>query len=564
MISINSRFLKDSWLILKGFWLSDLKWKALTMLVAGILLNFGMVYISVKLNYLNRDMYNAIQEMNHDHFIKYINKFFVIIIPFLFIYTTRSYLIAYLTFTWRQWLTSNYLHNWAHNNTFYHVLSEDNHPDNPDQRIANDLALVTESTVSFFILVLGELATLVSFITILWGLSSNIQLNVFNHPIEIPGYLVWVAIIYATIGTTITVFTGKRLVLFDFNQEKLEANFRKSLIKLQEKREEIAFYNSIKKEESSFLQKFSMIRENFLLIIKQKVYLNIVTVIYSNLANVFPLIVCAPLYFTKVINLGVLMQIAIAFDKVKDSLSIIVSNFESLASLKASLNRLIEFNHNITDAKRKFKSTNIEVLTSGSPIIRITNLTILKPDNEILLKNLNLNLKSNSKTLLAGPSGSGKTTLARALRGLWKYGQGKIELPSNSLFVSQKPFLPSGKLIDTINYPDQKTKDIKLLTKLLDELHLGHLINKLNESNDWEHLLSLGEQQRLIIIRTILHKPDVVIMDEPTASLDQAIENKALQVLFSHLKTTAFLVISHSSDIKKHFDNIFDIKDLQA
>jgi putative ATP-binding cassette transporter len=556
------RFIKDSWLILKGFWLSSLKWKALAMLLVATILNFSMVYISVKINYINRDLYNAIQEMDQVLFIKKIYKFLILLAPFLFIFVARSYLVSLLTFTWRQWLTSIYLHNWGKNNTFYHVLSEDNHVDNPDQRIAADLALVTESVISFFILVLGEIATLISFITILWGLSENISFNFFKHQTEIPGYLVWVALIYAIIGTTITVFTGKKLVLFDFNQEKLEANFRRALIKIQEKREEIAFYNSIKKEEKNLLQNFYMIRENFLLIIKQKVYLNIVTVTYNNLGGVFPLIVCAPLFFTKVINLGIMMQISIAFDKVKDSLSIIVSNFESLASLKASLNRLIEFNHNIENANQKFKNNQIKISNSNFPIIKVKNLTILKPNNEVLLNKLNLSIQKGTKSLLTGSSGSGKTTLARAIRGLWKYGNGDIEIASNSIFISQKPFLPYGKLIDAISYPQIKNEDKKLLTRLLNEFSLSHLVKQLDESNDWENVLSMGEQQRLVIVRTILSKPDVAIMDEPTASLDKDMENKALNILFSELTNTTFLVISHSNDIKKHFDQIIDIKAL--
>ena len=508
-------------------------------------------------------MYNAIQEMDKTQFIKVLYKFLFIIFPFLLIYVSRSYLIAFLTFTWRQWLTSHYIEDWGNSNVFYHVLSEKNHIDNPDQRISADLALVTESIVSFFILVLGEIATLASFITILWSLSQNVNFNIFNHIIEIPGYLVWAALIYAIIGTTITYFTGRKLVLFDFNQEKLEANFRRSLIKLQEKREEIAFYNSIKREEKGLLQSYLMIKENFLLIIKQKVYLNIVSVIYANLATIFPLVVCAPLYFSKVITLGIMMQISVAFGQVKNSLSIIVTNFESLASLKASLNRLIEFNHNISDAKQKISNNQIKLAISNKPIIKINNLTILKPNGEIILKNVNFSNEENKAILLTGASGSGKTTLARALRGLWKYGRGEVEISKNSIFLSQKPYLPSGKLIEAINYPEQRINDKKLMIQLLSEFNLSHLTDKLNETNDWGNVLSMGEQQRLIIIRTILHKPDVAIMDEPTASMDKETERKALSLMFSELKNTAFLIVSHSDNIKKYFDKVIDIKDLQ-
>ncbi len=552
-------FIKDAWTLLKGFWTSSYKWKALAILAASVILNFGLVYTTVQLNYINRDLYNAIQEMNQSDFIDVIYRLGLILLPFLLVVVSRNYITSFLIFTWRQWLTKQYLDKWSINNTFYHVLSNAHHIDNPDQRIAGDIALVTQNIVEFFLLALAEIATLLSFVAILWGLSQNIPLNLFGYHLVIPGYLVWVALLYGAIGTIITVLTGKKLVLFDFNQEKYEANFRRALIQLQEKREEIALCNSINKEKSRLLETFGTIKENLMLIIKQTAYLNIVVIVYKNLAQILPMLVCAPLYFAKAINLGMLMQTAIAFGQIKDSLSIIVIKFEALASLKASLNRLIEFNRNIEDAQNKYSSKKIQVLKSDITYLQTKNLRIDKPNGEMIIDKLNLDIKQNSKLLLTGPSGSGKTTVIRALRGIWQYGEGEVHITDNSFFASQKPLIPRGILMHSINYPQDTLGAKDLLTELMQELNLGHLIDKLSKSDDWANVLSMGEQQRLIIIRAILHKPDLVIMDEPTASMDKANERKALKILFKHLKNSAFLIISHSKDAQQYFDDNIEI-----
>ena len=562
MSNINKQYIKDSFSILKDYWTSDQKWKAISIFALCLIVNFSSVYITVKFSYWNRDFYNAVQEMNQALFIKQIYKFFLLLAPFIVIYVSREYLISRLAFLWRQWLTEQYLSVWGKNNTFYHVLSDSDHIDNPDQRIANDLALVTEASLGIVILVVGEIAKLTSFISILWGLSDNVPLSIFGSSFTIPGYLVWAALLYALIGTIITYLTGKKLVFFDFNQEKYEANFRRELIKLQEKREEIAFYNGIATEEKHLVKKFSMIKENFLLILRQKIYLNAVKVVYNNLATLFPIIVCSPMYFAKAITFGILMQVASAFDTVKDSCSIIISNFEALASLKASLNRLIEFKHNIADANLLCNKSQIIVKLSDEKIIKIDNLTLNKPSGEVILQNICLDNKNAKKILITGASGTGKTTIARALRGIWKYGEGDIEISKNSLFMSQKPILPHGTLVSSINYPKLHLDDKKLLTSLLKEFELPHLIEKLNNCDDWSNVLSMGEQQRLAIIRAILHQPDVIIMDEPTSNLDKKTEIKSLELLFSKLKTTSFLAISHSEGIAKYFDQTIDVEKL--
>jgi len=564
MSKINSQYLKDSFNLLKGFWTSDQKWKALFIFALCIIFNFAFIYVNVKFSYWHRDFYNALQDLDQKLFIKLIYKFFILLIPFLAFVIAKVYFTAILSFLWRQWLTQEYLANWGKNDTYYHVLSDSNHIDNPDQRIANDLALVTESTLSMVILLIGEVANLISFAVILWGLSSTLAFSVFGISLAIPGYLVWAALLYAAIGTIITYFTGRKLVLFDFNQEKYEANFRRALIKLQEKREEIAFYKGIATEEKKLVEKFSMIKGNFLLIIKQKIYINIVLNIYNNLANIFPIIICSPMFFSKAIAFGVLMQISQAFGKVNDSFSIIISNFNDLASLKASLNRLIEFKHNITDAKLKYKNSQILVNQTDKKIIKIENLTLTKPNGEVILHDFSFDNKTNKKTLITGASGTGKTTIARALRGIWKYGKGDIEISKNTLFMSQIPFLPQGSLAESINYPKVGTGNKKLLTGLLSEFELPHLIEKLDTEDEWSNVLSMGEQQRLAIVRAIIHQPDVVIMDEPTSNLDKKTEIKAIELLLSKLKQSSFLVISHSEGIAKYFDKIINIEKLRT
>lgn len=555
---LNRQFFKESFSLITPYWISEEKKKAYSLLLLCVILNLGFVFMTIRINYWSRDIYNALETKSQAAFFKQVVYFFPLVFGFIGFFVSKNFTESYLAFSWRQWLTKKYLHNWTSNNIYYHVMRSSNHVDNPDQRISQDLNSMPVYTLNIFITVIKELVNVFSFGLILWNLSEMIKFTFFGLDINIPGYLIWAALLYAVIGSGLMVLIGKPLVKLDFMQERYEANFRFSLIRLQERREEIALYDGIFTEKKNLSNKFADIRENFYQIIRRKIYINICHNLYGNLANLFPLAVASPMYFAGVVTLGNLMQINGAFQQVKNSFSIIVDNFVLLASLRASIIRLAEFQDNIKKAHIEIANKKIKIHFAEKNNLVIKNLTINKPSGDLLKENINLTLESNDKLLIKGQSGAGKSTFIRMLKGIWNYGHGEIIFPKNKniMFIPQKPYMPIDSLFNVIYYPqhDPSSKAKEQIILYMKQFKLTHLIPSLSDHQDWTNILSLGEQQRIAIIRILVNNPEIIILDEPTTSLDKDSEELVYKELFEQYKNKMIICVSHS----EKFDYLFN------
>jgi putative ATP-binding cassette transporter len=334
----------EVWQLIAPYWRSEERYKAWAMLAVIIALNLAFVYISVQLNEWNAKFYNSIQQLDQATFIAQCYKFVFLVTIIVAIFVSNSFLTSLLGFHWRKWLTKYYLHRWMDQAMFYRLSLQGNKTDNPDQRISQDLAGFCTGALSITLSLFKEIVNLSSFVVILWTISGSIQIPLPNEgSLTVPGYMVWLALIYAALGTLGVYKIGKPLVRLDFNQEKFEANFRYQLVRLREHSEEVALYQGEEPESLNFSQAFGSVYNNFRQIIYRGLYVNAWQNFYNNLSTIFPFLIAAPRFFSGALTLGILMQIASAFSRVESSLSLIVLNFQSIASLFATTNRLLGF-----------------------------------------------------------------------------------------------------------------------------------------------------------------------------------------------------------------------------
>ncbi len=443
-------------------------------------------------------------------------------------------------------MTNNYLKLWLKNQTYYKLKDS---TDNPDQRISEDISSFVSTTLQLIIGFLKQLTTLVAFGFVLWELSGAIDL----FGVEIPGYMFWFSVIYSGVGTILVHMVGRKLIGLQFNQQRYEADFRFSMMRVRENSESIAFYRGEDSEMETFTERFKNVIKNFRALMTKTKHLNFYSVGYSQLAVIVPLILAAPRYFANEIQLGGLMQTISAFGRVQDALSYFVDSYATIANLAAVINRLAGF----TEHVEKVQQVESHVTKSFADNLKISGLNISLPTGRELLKNLSLNLSNTKYLLVTGFSGCGKSTLLRTLAGIWAYASGEISLPQNSkvMFLPQKPYLPLGSLRRALIYPAVNAPTDDKLKEILQLADLPALADKLDSEEDWNKILSGGEQQRLAFARILLSKPDYIFLDEATSALDEPRELEMYELLKKYLPSATIISVGHRSTLFQVHDS---------
>lgn len=538
------RFLTAFWVLAKPYWVSKQRRKGLSLLVGVVALSLGLVWINVKINAWNNDFYNAIQEKKLDEFYALIWQFSLLAFAYIGVAVYRLYLQQMLQIEWRTWLNERFLGDWLHDRAYYRLQLLEKSTDNPDQRIAEDLNLFVTNTLSLGLGLLSAVVTLVSFVTILWTLSGALEVA----GVLIPGYMVWVAILYAGVGTWLTHKIGKPLIGLGYNQQRFEADYRFSLVRLRENSEGVALYRGEQEELGNFRARFANVISNWWSIMRKQKQLNFFTVSYSQVAIIFPFVVAAPRYFSGAIQLGGLMQISSAFGHVQGSLSWFIDAYPQFAAWKATVDRLTGFSASLEKVRAEAHQLDGERVEDAASGLKLENLEVDLPQGKPLLAATNVALNAGEHTLITGPSGSGKSTLFRALAGIWPYWKGRIGLPKGGrlLFLPQKPYLPIGSLRHAVSYPEDPARfadaDIR---DGLKAVGLAPLADDLERNENWAQVLSGGEQQRLAFARALLNKPDWLFLDEATASLPEDAQDALYRLLEERLPKTTFVSIAH-------------------
>jgi len=552
-IQVGREFIKNVWKLTKSYWQSEEKRKAFSLLGAIIFLTLGVVYMLVQLNSWNNAFYNALQNYQSEAIFAELMRFTWLAFIYIILAVYSYYLQQVLVVNWRRWLTNRYIDEWMKNKTYYRLQMFGVGTDNPDQRISEDVRLFVEMTIKFSIGILKALCTLISFVFILWNLSGPLDFKIANINIHVEGYLVWVALAYSILGTWITHLVGRKLVGLNFVQQRYEADFRFSMMRMRENSESVAFYGGETQESGVFKQRFSLLLDNFWHIIKKQKQLVWINSGYSQIAIIFPFVVTIPRYLTKQITLGGLMQISTAFGRVQDSLSYFVDMYASIAEWQAVVDRLTGFGLHMQEVHSENPQINLEREVAKDNKIIMENLEVGLPNGRVILNNVSVTLNPGTNVLIKGLSGSGKSTLLRAIAGIWPYVRGKIILPvrDDIMFIPQKPYLPLGTLREAVLYPGTQSRDNTELAILMNECHIGYIIKDLDIIADWSHVLSVGEQQRLAFVRTLIYKPKWLFLDEATSALDEETEAAMYKLVAKNLPQTTFVSVGHRSSVNK-------------
>ncbi len=529
------------------FFISEKKKIAIIGITGLVAFEFFNVYLSVRLTKWSGTFYDALQNLDKVEFQKQILVF--AILAFIFIITSLLKTVSRLWYSleWRIWKTENIVNKWIKGNNYYIAKAINKEIDNPDQRIANDIKEFSTISIELFLGIIQAVTTLISFIIILWSLSGVFEFKLYKYTINIPGYLVWVALIYALLGTYLTHKIGRPLSEILFKGEKKEADFRYQLIRTRENAEAIAMYDAGEFEKDGIMQKFTKIVKNTKKMIFREMKIISFVSFYNQTAIILPILVLAPRYFAAAITLGVLMQTIKAFDEIKTALSWMIESYINIATLKAVVERLYGFQNSIEKCEEENKKNEVQIKFEGSNI-QLKNLEICLPNGEKILEKTTEKIIKNNY-ILKGENGSGKSTIFRTLKGIWPYSSGEIIYPKNSkiMFIPQKGYMPYGKLRLALIYPLLEYKNTQYIEHLLESIGLNKLKILLNKENEWERILSGGEKQKIAIIRSIINRPDILFLDESFSSMDEKSEIISLNLLNQELKNTTIILITHKN-----------------
>jgi len=506
--------------------------------------------INVGISFIARNIDNAQVAYDEQGFWRIISIYGFCLILALPIRTLQNYIIPKLGLLWREWLSKRLLDRYMSDRAYYQLNPNDEsnaEVDNPDQRISEDARNFTGTSLDFVVGVLEALLTFFSFIIVLWSISKSLTLAL---------------IIYAIGGTTLIIFIGRKLVKLNYQQLKLEADFRYGLVHIRDNAESIAFYKGEAQESQEAQRRLGGAIQNFDRLIIWQALINMIRRSYDYLSRFLPWIVIAPIYFAKKVDFGVFSQASIAFGMVFGSVSFIVNNIDQLAAFSASINRLEGFQSTIESLPVPALEAKERSNHSGSILLR--DASVVPPGtSQTLVKNINLEVGPSQRVLVVGPSGCGKTSLLRLVSGLWPSGSGEVERPplGELMFIPQKPYMLLGSLREQLCYPlDQARFSDSQLRNVLEEVNLAGMISRypdLGIQQDWPRLLSLGEQQRLAFARLLLNSPQFAVLDEATSALDVATERRLYGLLAQ--RDMAFISVGHRPTLTAFHNTVLQL-----
>jgi putative ATP-binding cassette transporter len=552
-------FIGDWWRLVIPYFKSE-EWRiAIPLLLGAIALTFTGVGLEKLFNDWYGRFYDALQNKQEAIFWREIGTFSWLAALFILNGASRAIVSPYLRLRWRRWLTRHYLSHWLDGRGYYRIELQRT-VDNADQRIAEDLNYLGQYTMSLVLGLLNAVASLFTFLFILWELSGPLNLGFIGLDVSIPGYMAVAALLYAIVGSFFANRVGRRLIPLNFLQQNYEANFRFSLVRVRENAEGIALYNGERREAEALNTRFIDVFNNGWRVLFTQVQLAFYQVSYAQIAIIFPFLAMGPRYFLGAVTLGEVMKTIGAFGQVQTALSFFIDNYTSLAELRAVMDRL----KGLQAATDERPATAIELAPQAAAgNVATDDLTLSLPNGQPLLENLHLELSRGRSTLVWGASGTGKSTLFRALAGIWPFGHGHVRVPVGArvLFLPQKPYIPIGTLRDAVKYPDEHSQASDgEIADALRAARLEHLADRLDDVAHWSNSLSGGEQQRLAIARALVFKPDWLFLDEATASLDEPAAEAIYRELKQRLPGTTMISIGHSPALRKWHDRILELR----
>jgi len=554
----------SAWQLIKIYWQSKQRLAAYLFLIAVLFMTVCLVGTEVAITEWYNRFYDALQDYNLKATIRLLWVFVLIATVSIIIQVKRFYLQQILGLRWRRWLTEQFVARWLAKLGYYYLETFDKYTDNPDQRIQEDINALVSYSLELLIGLVNAVTATLAFIYILWRLSGIFTLSLGSFGVlHIPGYLVWVSIVYAMVGTYFTFKIGHPLVPLNFEQQRREANFRYAAVDLRTNVESVALYRGEHHQDNVLRSLLFLLLDNWYMIILRQKLLLWYTSGYNQISVLLPLVVALPNYFNKVFKLGGLIQTLAAFSRIQDAFSFLVNSYTRIAEWRAVTQRLVTFLNHLHQLEQDVTTNNqFDYQKISQNKITVKNVTIYTPQNKKLLANINEEFIHGKNYWIKGISGIGKSTLMCAISGIWPYGSGKIDLPEkkNIMFCPTKSYMPIGTLKQALVFPDEilNVSDEEII-KLLNECDLKALASQLDATNNWSEILSSGELQRISFVRIFIHKPDWVFLDETTSFLDLDNERRLYNFLKTKLPNCSIISIGHRPSLAEYHDCQIDM-----
>jgi putative ATP-binding cassette transporter len=550
-----SRFVRHLWRLVRVYWGStDAPWGGFLLLLA-ILFELWTVWGSLHVADAESVILDALARREPPAFLSAVVVFLTVTMLFLFASAYRIYIRQALEIRWRRALTAHYVGRWIGPHAY---IQPELHPgvDNPDQRIQEDVRDFVASALGLSLSLLAALATLAAFGGLLWRLSANfpVALGARAH-VHVPGSMLWVAVIYGLISMWITHRVGRRLVPINFDRLRFEADFRYGLTRFRDNAEAVALSRGEEVERQGALARLRNVIENWWDLIRAQRTLTLVTGAIGQANNVVPVLVAAPAYFAGAISIGTIVQIRIAYGQVSGALAWFVFAYQEIARWRANIERLSTLSETMHETDQRFAASALRVETTDEAVLRLDGVRIEEPNGRVLLDGASARLEAGDRLAITGPSGTGKTLLLRAIAGIWPFGAGRIEVPAGvrMMFVTQRPYLPMGTLRAAASYPaPEYTFDDAQIQEAFRLLGLDNLQEGLGNVASWDQLLSPHEQQRLALVRVLLHSPDWILLDKSTSALDEESERRVYTLLAERLPRATLLSIAHRAGVEQY------------
>ncbi|HJQ83497.1 MAG TPA: ABC transporter ATP-binding protein/permease [Candidatus Binatia bacterium] len=539
-----------------GFWrkgAGSTAWILTVTLVAIILVNLGIQY---RLNVWYRTMFDAIDHKDGGGVVRQS----LIFIPLMFANVAIAAAATYARLTtqrrWREWLNGNVLDRWLSRGRYYQLNLIPGDHQNPEYRVAEDLRVACDAPVDFGVGIVSAALSAATFIGVLWYIGGTLDLAVGGATIRIPGFLVIAAVIYAVLASGSMAIIGRRFVVVSEAKNQAEAEYRYALTRLRENGESIAILGGENEERAGLDTAFSGVVARWRDLMIQHLRTTTVSQTSAGFVPVIPLLLCAPKYVAGTMTLGQVMQASSAFVTVQVAFNWLVDNYPRLADWTASARRLASLLaslQRLERADREETSGRIVRRETEGAALRLRNLSVTLDDGSAVVNEADVEIARGEKVLVVGESGTGKSTLVRAISGLWPWGEGEILIQSAArlFLMPQQSYVPLGTLRRAATYPlpPEEVED-DVLRKTLEEVGLGHFLDRLDEDARWEDILSGGEKQRLAFARILVDRPDIVVMDEATAALDPGSQERLMKLVLERLPEATIVSVGHRAELE--------------
>lgn len=549
--------LKRFWISARGFWSrrgDGLAWPFSIGLLVMIGINVGFQY---GINVWNRGIFDAIEKRDAPTVYFLASIFPPLVLGSVMIVTSQVYVRMRIQRRWRSWLTKVLVSRWIANGRYYQLNLIDGDHQNPEARLSEDMRIATEAPVDFVAGVIAAFVSASTFIVVLWTIGGALTLPIGGLSVTIPGFLVIAAVIYALITSTSIALIGRNFVRVSEVKNQLEAEFRYTLTRVRENGESIALLGGEEEERSDLDRRFRNVRRQWKQMAQQYMRTTVVSHGSMLIAPVVPLLLCAPKFLDGSMSLGQVMQAASAFTIVQSAFGWLVDNYPRLADWNACARRVASLMMSLDGLERAEKSDKLGRIvrgeTEGETMLSLKDVSVSLGDGTAVVKETDVEIGRGERVLVAGESGSGKSTLVRAIAGLWPWGGGSVSFRAGSrlFMLPQRPYVPSGTLRRAVCYPQAaESWTFEEIGEALDKVGLGHLKDKVEEEAPWDQTLSGGEKQRLTFARLLLNEPDIIVMDEATAALDEKSQDRMMQTVIDELPDATIISVAHRAELE--------------